>query len=124
MEMNLSLELQAEACHTARKRRERFVHAVAERLDLGEGTKAAELIPHFATELRPLLEALIEEIERLIETVRNRARQNHMLLSRACELNQELLNWLHPGSATTTYSKTGKHLGGPPASGLRYHSSA
>ena len=124
LEMNLSLELQAEVCQAARKKRESFVRSAAGRFGLGDDIKANELIPHFAEEFRPLLQALIEEIERLIETIQNRARQNHMLLSRACELNQELLHWLNPGASTTTYTKQGKHLGGPPATGLRFHNSA
>ena len=54
----------------------------------------ADLIPLLPADYRPLLQALVEENNELLVRVRQRARQNHLMLRRSVELMQELLNTL------------------------------
>ena len=63
---------------------------------------------HIAAEARPLLEALISEVNLLLHRVRRTSRHNHTLLSRAVELHQETLQHLRPQSFVKTYSPAGR----------------
>ena len=58
--------------------------------------------------MRPLVEALATEVNRLIGKVRRRAQQNQMLLARTIEVTQELCEKLKPGTVTRTYAPDGK----------------
>lgn len=119
MEMNTSIELQSEVCNHLRARREEFVRAALHSFAASPEGGAATLAHCYPAPLRPLFQALIAEIERLVATIRQKARQNHLLLSRACQLTEELLNLARPGSATTVYHKRGKRFTGLPARGLQ-----
>ncbi|HWH70569.1 MAG TPA: hypothetical protein VNT26_14370, partial [Candidatus Sulfotelmatobacter sp.] len=48
----------------------------------------------------------------LLVRVQQRARQNHLLLSRAMELMQRFINTLVPGASPTTYTEVGLALAG------------
>ncbi len=65
------------------------------------------LLPHIAPEARPLLEALIDEVNALLHRVRKVSRHNHTLLSRAVEIHQEVLQQLRPTAFVKTYSPAG-----------------
>ena len=60
----------------------------------------------------------MDENNELLVRVQQRARQNHILLSRAVELMQRFISTLLPGAAPTTYNGTGRTLG----AGLPQHS--
>ncbi len=62
----------------------------------------------FPQPMRPLVEALASEVNRLIGRVRRRAQQNQMLLARTIEVTQELCEKLKPGTVTRTYAPNGK----------------
>ena len=62
----------------------------------------------FPQAMRPLIEALAGEVNRLIGRVRRRAQQNQMLLARTIEVTQELCEKLKPGTVTRTYAQNGK----------------
>ena len=62
----------------------------------------------FPQPMRPLVEALASEVNRLIGRVRRRAQQNQMLLARTIEVTQELCEKLKPGTVTRTYAQNGK----------------
>lgn len=66
------------------------------------------LLPYVAEEARPLIEALIADVNRLIHTVRRLSRQNHTLLARAVESHQELMRTLRPDTFQQTYSAAGQ----------------
>jgi len=70
------------------------------------GLKAFLSAPY--DEARPLLQALIDEVNRLIHRVRRITRQNHLLLSRTVQLHQGLLRQFYPGAFTSTYSAFGR----------------
>ena len=53
------------------------------------------------------MKALVDENNELLVRVQQRARQNHLLLSRSVELMQGLLNSLLPGRETRVYNGQG-----------------
>jgi len=65
------------------------------------------LLPLLDADARPLLEALIDEVNLLLHRVRRTSRQNHTLLTRAVEIHQEVLQQLRPTSFLKTYSPAG-----------------
>ena len=79
-----------------RSRREQIVAEFA----LSHGQPAAatlrSLLPFIVAEARPLIEALIAEVNVLIHRVRRLTRQNHPLLARTVESHQELMRTLRP----------------------------
>ncbi len=66
------------------------------------------LLPFIEADARPLLEALIAEVNRLIHRVRRLTRQNHQLLARTVESHQELMRTLRPDAFLQTYSAAGR----------------
>lgn len=91
-----------------RVRREQIVAEFA----LAHGQPAAatlrSLLPYIAAEARPLIEALIAEVNVLIHRVRRLTRQNHTLLARTVESHQELMRTLRPDAFLHTYSAAGR----------------
>ena len=92
----------------ARTRREQAVAAFAD--ENGQPTTASlrSLLPFVEPDARPLLEALINEVNALLHRVRRTSRHNHTLLTRAVEVHQETLAHLRPNSFTKTYSPGGR----------------
>jgi flagellar biosynthesis/type III secretory pathway chaperone len=66
------------------------------------------LLPLFSEEVRPLLSALIDEVNHLIRRVRRGARRNHEIISRAVQIHQETLRTLRPAAFCKTYSPHGE----------------
>ncbi len=102
------LEAQAAILQECRRERERATASFATALGLPADSTLRSLLPHVEADARPLLEALINEVNHLLHRVRRTSRQNHTLLSRAVELNQELLRQLRPDAFTKTYSAAGR----------------
>jgi len=65
-------------------------------------------IPSFREAIRPLVEALATEINRLIARTRRKAEQNQLLLARTVEVMQELCERLNPGAVSRTYAPNGR----------------
>lgn len=109
--------IQELADETARHRSERetwvtcFATAHAQEAD----TSLRRLLPFFPADQRPLLTALIDEINHLLHRVRRRARQNHSILARAVELHRDVLAQLHPAARPRTYAPSGRvgHVSSP-----------
>lgn len=109
-------ELAAEtALH--REAREQWVSCFAAAHDQPADATIRRLLPFFPEVQRPLLTALIEEINHLLRRVRRRASQNHSILARAVELHRDVLANLHPAARPRTYAATGRvgHAAGPAA---------
>lgn len=108
--LSYAREIDAQVRVTAelRERREQSVRFFAETHARPADSTLRALLPLFADEVRPLLSALIDEINHLIRRVRNGARRNHQLLSRALEVHQETLRTLRPAAFTKTYSPQGE----------------
>ena len=102
------IEQQAEALQAVRRRREEIVAATAR--DSGEPASATlrSLLTYFPSDVRPLLEALIAEVNVLIHRVRRTSRHNRLLLARAVETHHQTLRVLRPDSFTQTYSPDGR----------------
>ncbi len=91
-----------------RKRREALVAALAALSERPMESTLHDLMPLIREPMRPLVQALIAEVNRLITRARRRAQQNQMLLARTVEVTQELVARLSPGTVTRTYSPLGK----------------
>ena len=97
-----------EKAEEVRRRRESCVSSFASTLGRAADSTLRSLLPDVDGHARPLLEALIDEVNRLIHRVRRITRQNHLLLSRTVELQQGLLRQFYPGAFTSTYSAHGR----------------
>jgi flagellar biosynthesis/type III secretory pathway chaperone len=102
------IETQALALAGARLRREQAVATLAEANAMPASTPLRNLLPYIEPDARPLLEALINEVNLLLHRVRRTSRHNHSLLTRAVEVHQETLSVLRPNSFTRTYSPAGR----------------
>ena len=104
------IKAQGVAIQNARAHRENCRAAVAQHLKRASDAAFAELIPLFPRDYQPLVKALVDENNELLVRVRQRARQNHLLLSRSLELMQGLINTLFPGRETRVYNDHGNML--------------
>jgi hypothetical protein len=95
----------------ARERREARQRELARLLCAEEDSPLATLVPFLSDEYRVLVGALVEENNELLQRVRQRVRQNHLLLARSVELLQRLVDSLLATARTTVYDDSG-HLAG------------
>jgi len=102
------IETQAHTLAGCRTRREAAVADFAAECGRPATASLRSLLPFIAEEARPLLEALINEVNALLHRVRRASRHNHTLLSRAVEVHQETLAQLRPHAFTKTYSPAGR----------------
>lgn len=91
-----------------RERRENKVREMARACGADEEQSLSNMLPHFPDFTRPLLKALIDEINQMIRRTRQKARQNFLLLSKTMEVTHETLQALQPENYTKTYTKKGK----------------
>ncbi len=108
LELAHTIETQARATTEQRLQREMAVRSLAEGCGYASDTPLRELLPLFPSEVQPMLDALVDEINHLIHRVRRGARQNQMLLGRAVEMRQQMLTALRPAAFVKTYSPRGE----------------
>jgi flagellar biosynthesis/type III secretory pathway chaperone len=113
-----SINAQADVIAAARREREQHQRHVARQLDLSEDASFSAIIPLLPADYRPLIQALFQENNELLVRVQQRTRQNHLLLSHAVELMQQLINAIFPGGSPKTYDSNGRL----PLNGLPQHS--
>jgi flagellar biosynthesis/type III secretory pathway chaperone len=101
------IQAQAAAIQSARDHREQCRRAAAQNCSRPANTPFASLIPCLPADYRPLVGALVDENNALLVRVRQRARQNHVLLRRSVELMRELLHTLFPARQTSVYNGNG-----------------
>jgi flagellar biosynthesis/type III secretory pathway chaperone len=101
-----------------RHEREQRQRHISRALDLPESASFTDLLPLLPADYRPLVQALVQENNELLVRVQQRVRQNHLLLSHAVELMQQLINSIFPGAAPKTYDEVGR----VPGTGLPQHS--
>lgn len=101
------IQAQSNAIQSARRIREGHQKALALAAGLTESAGFTDIIPRLPADYRPLVQALVQENNHLLVRVQQRARQNHLLLSRSCELMQSLIGTLFPARDTTTYTDRG-----------------
>jgi len=102
------IEVQARSVGDSRCRREQAVAGFAEENGKPRTTSLRAMLPLIEADARPLLEALINEVNMLLHRVRRTSRHNHTLLSHAVEVHRETLQQLRPQSFTKTYSPAGR----------------
>jgi flagellar biosynthesis/type III secretory pathway chaperone len=102
------IEAQARLVGERRTQRETAVAGFAVSHGQPSTTSLRAMLPLIEADARPLLEALINEVNALLHRVRRTSRHNHALLSRTVEMHQETLEQLRPNSFTKTYSPGGR----------------
>lgn len=102
-----SIQSQAHQILVARERRASLQKELAHELRLPEDATLADLIRRLPAQYQPLVQALLEENNQLLFKVRQRAKQNHVLLSRSLELMQALIRSLLPAGAGVVYTSGG-----------------
>jgi len=102
-----AINAQADTLQTVRQEREQRWRHLARTLDLSEDSGFKELCARLPLEYQPLIQALVQENKELLVRVQQRARQNHLLLSRMVELMQKLISSILPGTGPATYTEGG-----------------
>jgi flagellar biosynthesis/type III secretory pathway chaperone len=108
LRLGAQIEEQVHQLHDCREQRETGVRQLASSLGLSGTTTLRALLSRVEPDARPLLEALVNEVNHLLHRVRRTSRHNHMLLARTVEMHQETLRQLRPDAFTKTYSPQGR----------------
>jgi len=104
-----SVNIQAETIAATRHEREQRQREVARELKLAPDASFNDVMPRLPANFQPLVKALVQENNQLLARIQQRARQNHLMLTRIVELNQRFLGSLFPGNPTT-YDNAGQLL--------------
>ena len=108
LRLSTEIEQQVRFLHESRRTREEAVATFAASHGQPVSATLRSLIPLFAAEVRPLLDALVSEVNVLIHRVRRVSRHNHTLLARTVENHQQLLRTLQPDTFLQTYAPNGR----------------
>jgi hypothetical protein len=87
-----AINSQGEVIQAARRERDQRRRELARDLLLPDETLIIKLISSLPESYRPLVSALVGENNQLLARVQQRARQNHILLSRSLELMGQFIN--------------------------------
>ena len=102
-----AIQNQGAVIQTARRQRESSQRALACSLAVTETSTFVELIRLLPSAYQPLVRSLVEENNGLLTRIQQRARQNHLVLSRSVELMQKFLGILFPARETQVYNEHG-----------------
>jgi flagellar biosynthesis/type III secretory pathway chaperone len=102
------LKAQTAVIAAARSEREQRQRDLARKLNLPDNAIFGVILPLLPADYRPLVQALVQENNELLVRVQQRVRQNHLLLSHAVELMQQLINSIFPGAGPKTYDGGGR----------------
>lgn len=120
--LNEEIDAQTQTVADLRLRREQMVGQLHTQAGATGAITLRAIIPFFAADVQPLLEALMNDINLMLRRTRQKARQNHLLLARAMELTEQTLRVLQPENFTRTYQRSGKVATPRPAgASSRYH---
>lgn len=108
LRLSTAIEQQVRLLHGFRCHREGAVATFATAHAQPPTATLRSLLPLVDSVARPLLEALISEVNHLVHRVRRTSRHNHTLLARTVEMHQETLQQLRPNAFTRTYSPAGR----------------
>ena len=109
---------QTQMVERARGARESCRRELAVLICKPEGTTFTQMIPLLPEKFRGAVQALIRENNDLLTRVRQRARQNHLLISRSLELMQRVLTAFTPATSPAVYTESGKTLEARPSAPL------
>ena len=101
--------IQSQSSVLSRVRESRFsaMKTLCGTLRLPEDSSFRDLVPQLPINYRPLVEALVSENNELLQRIHQRARQNHILLTRTVESMQHVINSLGIHRPTTVYTDNG-----------------
>jgi flagellar biosynthesis/type III secretory pathway chaperone len=102
-----AIQSHAGVIQAARRDREQCQKTVARELCVAETSTFVEMIPLLPADYRPLLRSLVDENNALLQRVQQRAKQNHLVLSRSVDLMQRFLGMLFPARETQVYNEHG-----------------
>lgn len=102
------LEKQVEIMEQCRLERELWVKRLAFQYGQTSDATLKSVTLFCPAPIRPLLTALIDEINSLIARSRRLANQNKLLLARSVEVALQLMNRLYPDGFLQTYNHRGK----------------
>ena len=107
LQTSSAIQAQTVTVHAARDRREECRRELAVTLGLQADAPFAKIIPELPLDYRPLVSALVDENNTLLVRIQQRARQNHLLLSRSVALMQRFMESLMPALRSTVYNGNG-----------------
>jgi flagellar biosynthesis/type III secretory pathway chaperone len=102
------INAQAGVIASTRHAREQQQQQIARLLNLPEPAGFGDIVPLLPPDYRPLVQALVQENNELLVRVQQRARQNHLLLSHAVELMQNIITAIFPSTSPMTYDNAGR----------------
>ena len=108
LHISAAIEQQVRVLEQCRRERETLVATFAVANAQPPSATLRSLLPIIDSNARPLIEALVDEINHLLHRVRRTSRHNHTLLTRAVEVHQETVQHLRPYAFTKTYSSAGR----------------
>ena len=91
-----------------RDKRDKQRHDLAKELDQDGDISFRDLIGFLPSEYQSLTQALLDEVNGLLQKANQRMRQNHLLLSRSLDFMQQLIQSLFPTQAGQTYDQSGQ----------------
>lgn len=97
---------QGAAIQAVRRQREAAQRGLAQTLQMVEDAPLTQLTALVPPDYRPLLTALMQENNHLLQRIQQRARQNHVLLRRSLELLDQFINSFCPAK-TPVYDGAG-----------------
>lgn len=104
------IQAQGLTIQAARSHREACRRSLAQQLLQPSDIALNDLIRLLPADYQPLVQALVQENNELLVRVQQRARQNHLLLSRSLELMQQFLSVMFPARETVVYNGHGAML--------------
>jgi hypothetical protein len=108
LELSTKIHAQVEVLEEKRLMRESKVRDIALAHGISPDLTLRAMVNQFDTEARPLLEALIADVNLLIHRVRRSLRLNHRLLSCMVDSHQAVIKRTQPERFNTTYSAIGR----------------
>lgn len=108
LRLSADIEAHIRTLDECRGHREELVARFATAMGQPATRTLRALLPQFSLEARPLMEALVKEVNVLVYRVRRASRHNHTLLARAVDTHQQMLRALRPDSFTQTYAPDGR----------------
>jgi len=101
------IQSQSSVLTQARETRFNAMKELCTQLNLPDSATFKELVPQLPSDYRPLVEALVQENNELLQRIHQRARQNHILLTRTVESMQHVINSLGIHRPTPVYNDAG-----------------
>lgn len=107
LELNEFIDKQLLSSNNARKEREKIIKALLDHLEMDEKTPLATVVSFFPAKIQSLLKAVIEEVVSSITKNQYLAQQNQILIKRAFEITEQILNKLNVCYTIKMYNRKG-----------------